>query len=115
MKYWNTRIYRDYLVSKGISGNRKTFPKQWKHWINKAGLGGFSTKDFRNYNGKYYFTGKNRYFRVNRLGEFQCSVPIQHWDKWGNSVGITYPYIPRSEKEFLYVVKWMIEQTKEMK
>ena len=69
--------------------------------INKAGLKGFSTKDFRNHNGKYCFTGKNRYFRVNRLGEFQCSVLFNIGINGGNSLGVTYPMFHVLKKEFL--------------
>lgn len=115
MKYWNTKMYRKYLVSKGISGNRKTFPKQWKYWMKLASVCKYDTEYRRVYHGKTHFSGHNRLFRINCYGEFQCSVPSEHFDRWSNSVGITYPTVPQSEKEFLYVVKWMIEQTKEMK
>lgn len=111
-KWWRYRIYR---VTKGVVRNKINVPKQWKHWMKQLRLNTWDTKYLREHYGRFYIKGRDRHFRINCFGEFQCSVPLEHFDRWSNSVGYTYPTIPQTEKEFNWVVKHMIEQTKDMK
>lgn len=115
MKWWKTKIYRDMTRRHNIHSKKFNLPKQWKHWIYISGLTKQGSGYFRTHFGNLYFSGKGRHFRINRFDEFQCSVPIEHFDRWANSTGYTYPMIPKTEKEFRWVVKTMIEQTRDMK
>ena len=115
MKFWRTRIYGEMLRKYKIKCTKHKLPKQWKHWIKKAGLHWNSTKHCRERFGKTLFIGCGRHFRVNRYGEFQCSVPSAHFDRWANSVGYTCPVFPQTEAELLSIVTTMIEHTRDMK
>lgn len=111
MKWWKTRIYRDSVCT--IRNNR-SLPKQWKHWMKQMRVNKYDSEYRRTHYGKTHFCGRNRLFRINRFGEFQCSIPLEHFDRWSNSVGYTYPSIPQTGQEFEWVVKHMIEQTQDM-
>ena len=111
-RWWKSRIYRN---TKCNVRNKHYLPKQWKYWMKQTRLTNYDSEYQRAYHGRTHFSGRNRLFRINCFGEFQCSVPLEHFDRWGNSVGCTYPTIPQTEGEFKWVVKHMIEQTKDMK
>ena len=114
MKWWRTYIYRKSLAYHGLNRTNHHLPKQWCHWVKKMNLDKYDTEYRRTRYGKTHLSGHNRLFRVNRYGEFQCSVPLEHFDRWSNSLGYTYPMIPKTFKEFQWVVTTMIEQTRDM-
>ena len=79
-------------------------PKQWKHWARKAGL---RTESRRGRFSGFYLVGRGRRWRVNCYGEFECSCPTEHFDRWANSRGEAMDTIPKTESEFLAAV-WMM-------
>lgn len=84
-------------------------PKQWKHWAQKAGL---KPQD-READGLYHLVGRNRLWRV--LSDkviFQCSCPIPEFDRWSNSLAAEFKVIPKTEAEFLSVVKQLPNEAK---
>lgn len=93
--------------------NRTRLPKQWKYWAKKAGLKP-SGKSGREYWDKFYLTGKDRYWRVNDKGDFECSCPIEYFDRWANSRGVFLVGIPACEKEFLGAVYCMHKDSENM-
>lgn len=82
-------------------------PKQWKHWVRKAGLRVSYTKTRSRWN---WFTlaGRGHIWRVNMYGHFQISCPVADFDRWANSSGPAVGTVPKSEAEFLEAVKFLI-------
>jgi len=78
-------------------------PKQWLNWAKKAGL----EKDSRVIEGRYMI-GLNRRWRVNCYGQFECSCPLEHFDRWANSTGARWEGVPKTEAEFLEAVKCLV-------
>ncbi len=81
---------------------------KWKSWCHAVGikptlqpaLG--EEPDYGN------LKGRNRYFRINASGEFDCSQPLELFDRWANSTGITIRFLPASFKEFKNVIEFML-------
>lgn len=84
------------------------FPKQWLYWAKKAGL---KQTRARTYAKEYYFVGHNRNWRVNGFGDFECSCPLEYFDRFANSSGAKIKGIPSSEVEFLNAVKDMLNES----
>jgi hypothetical protein len=83
-------------------------PKQWVHWAKKAGLNRGSR--YRKYNLKGdCLYGLDRVWRVNCDNIFECSCPVEYFDRWANSRGSEWNGIPQTEKEFLNAVKILVE------
>lgn len=80
-------------------------PKQWKHWAKKAGL---KPERIRGAGNGFYLVGSGRRWRVNRNGQFECSCPIEDFDRWANSIGAMVDAIPQTEKQFLVTVELLI-------
>ena len=87
-------------------------PKQWKHWCKKARLEPESKYSKHDY---IYLIGYNRRWRVNASGIFECSCPLEHFDRWVNSRGAAFDSIPTTELEFLNAVKSLIIDSKDTK
>ena len=94
--------------------DRIVLPKQWKHWARKAGLkvtgGGWRCRHPR---AGLYLQGKNRNWRVDCNGKFQCSCPLPKFDRWANSHGAYATAFPQNEKEFLAIVLQLREESKD--
>lgn len=84
-------------------------PKQWLHWVQKAQL-----KPDTKHCG-LYLSGRNRHWRVDCYGIFECSCPLEYFDRWANSSGAEHPKIPQTEKEFLSAVKELHYLSKDTK
>ena len=82
-------------------------PKQWVHWARKAGLRPNGAG--RGVRAGYYLKGRGRHWRFNSEGDFECSCPTEHFDRWANSRGAGMHGIPYSEKEFLARVEELRE------
>ena len=94
---------------------RIKLPKQWKHWARLAGLK--ATGRAFHSRGLYaglYLRGKNRNWRVTCHGDFECSCPLEHFDRWANSHGAYAVKFPQNEAEFLAIVKQLREATKDV-
>lgn len=89
---------------------KSSLPKQWKHWAKKFGL---RTYYGHGKEGNYDLKGRNRRWRVNCFGDFQCSCPNEYFDRWANSLAATFDGFPKTEKEFMFAVKTLIEQSKD--
>lgn len=87
--------------------------KQWQHWVKMAGL----RKEWgRGRQGQYYLVGRNRRWRVNAYGDFECSVPLERFDRWENSSsGWSHDGVPKNKDEFLRAVNSLIAHTQNMK
>jgi len=79
-----------------------TPPKQWMYWAKKAGL---KREWGRGRQSTNYLVGRGRRWRVNCFGDFQCSCPIEHFDRWANSLGAEMDGMPKTEAEFLAAVR----------
>lgn len=84
-------------------------PKQWFYWCRKAGLKPETKRG--NYAG-FYLKGRNRRWRADCNGNFVCSCPNEHFDRWANSRGAGVGHIPQSEAEFNAAVEYLLEQSK---
>lgn len=85
-------------------------PKQWLHWARKAKL----RREYgRGIEGAYYLVGRGRRWRVNSRAIFECSCPLEYFDRWANSRGAAMEGIPKTEAEFLRDVETLIEQSKD--
>lgn len=93
---------------------RTRLPKQWKYWAKKAGLKP-SGRTGREYWDKFFLTGRDRCWRINDKDIFECSCPIEHFDRWANSRGAEWIGIPKDEKEFLDAVKVLIDESRNAK
>ena len=92
-----------------------TLPKQWKYWVKKAGLKFYGSG--RGYWDKFYFTGRNRNWRVCSQETdpvLECSCPNEHFDRWANSYG-SCVFIPKTEEAFMNSINFLIGGTKDMK
>jgi hypothetical protein len=85
-------------------------PKQWLHWAQKAGL---SPERKRGRGNKFYLVGRARRWRVNCHNEFECSCPLEHFDRWANSRGAQMDAPPKTEEAFLAAVLTLREQSKD--
>lgn len=85
-------------------------PKQWKYWCRKARLQPESK--YGKHSG-FYLKGRNRRWRVNCEGTFECSCPSEHFDRWANSRGAEANLLPRTEIEFFAAVSHLIEKSKD--
>ena len=65
--------------------------------------------------GQFYLVGRNRRWRVNAYGDFECSVPLEHFDRWANSSGWSHDGVPSTKDEFLRAVDSLVKHTKAMK
>lgn len=83
--------------------NNIKIPKQWFHWMKKAGLK-WHRSSIRGKNRLWAMQGHGCYWRVNCHGHFQRSEPYEDFDRWGNSLAATIEDLPVTEKEFLDVV-----------
>lgn len=89
-----------------IELKKQKLPKQWKHWVSKAGLRREST--YRSHWSHFTLRGRDHVFRVNMYGHFQISCPIADFDRWANSAGPSVGTVPKTEAEFLATVKFLI-------
>lgn len=80
-------------------------PKQWKHWLLKAGF-----KTSAKINPVYYWKGFGRHWRINCYGELQASERYDDFDRWANSVFYTHRGNPKNLLEFLLIVTKMKER-----
>lgn len=85
-------------------------PKQWTHWARKAKL---HPETRRGSHRGFYLVGRDRNWRVNCHGDFECSCPTEHFDRWANSRGAVMPGVPRTETEFLAAVRALHEQSRD--
>lgn len=83
------------------------YPKQLKHWIKKAGLKQFGTKQIsktkRNTAHNFSFAtfeGHGFFWCFTINGEIYRSSVVENFEDWNNSLAFTLP-IPDSEKLFL--------------
>jgi len=76
---------------------------EWLHWAEDAG--------FR-FEPGFRLEHHNRYWRVNASGNFECSCPLEHFDRWANSTGARWEGVPQTEAEFLRAVEQLIEESK---
>lgn len=81
-------------------------PKQWKHWCKKARIKCF-------FKDPCSMIGRDRQWRVNMHSIFECSCPLEHFDRWANSRGAEWDGTPESEHEFLIAVERLIEQSED--
>jgi hypothetical protein len=84
-------------------------PKQWLYWAQKAGL---RPERKRGRGNEFYLIGRARRWRMNCHGVFECSCPLVHFDRWGNSCGAELQTPPKTEAEFLAAVIMLREQSK---
>lgn len=83
-------------------------PKQWLHWAKKCGI----SPEWKRYSyAGFYMIGRGRRWRVNNLGQFECSCPTQYFDKWSNSRGAFTSVIPKTEAEFVLSVNRLREES----
>jgi len=81
-------------------------PKQWPRWLEKAGLSADRRYlDMPN--------GRNRNWRVDASGNFECSCPLEYFDRWANSRGAAMVGIPATEADFIRTVNLLIEKSKD--
>jgi|694.fasta_scaffold03608_31 hypothetical protein len=85
-------------------------PKQWLYWAQKAGL---RPERKRGRGNKLYLVGRSRRWRVNCHNEFECSCPLEHFDRWANSRGAQLGGTPKTEAEFLASVRELRERSKD--
>ena len=85
-------------------------PKQWLHWAQKAGL---RPERRRGRGNKLYLVGRARRWRVNCNNEFECSCPLEHFDRWANSRGAKMDAPPKTEAAFIAAVAILREQSKD--
>jgi hypothetical protein len=91
------------------------FPKQWLHWAKSAGLEPENSAKWYKHCRNPYFVGHNRVWRVNMFGVFECSCPLEYFDRWANSRGADNNSLPRSEAEFLATVASLIYRSRDVK
>jgi hypothetical protein len=72
-----------------------------KGWI-KAGRGN-----------EFYLVGRARRWRVNCHNEFECSCPLEHFDRWANSRVAQMDAPPKTEAAFLAAISMLREQSKD--
>lgn len=80
-------------------------PKQWSYWCKKARLYKSGRQQWLS------IIGRNRVWRINRDGNFECSCPLEHFDRWANSRGAEMQGIPKTESEFLQKVRDLYEKS----
>lgn len=85
-------------------------PKQWLYWAKKSRL---HSEWGRGQKGASYLAGRGRRWRVNCHGDFECSCPTEHFDRWANSRGAEMHGIPTTEAAFLAAVRDLHERSKE--
>lgn len=85
-------------------------PKQWKHWLKAAHLTDMSNRS--SYSG-WIIKGRDRHWRVNCNGVFECSCPLEHFDRWANSRGAESDHIPTSKADFLKTVNALLVESKD--
>ena len=81
-------------------------PKQLKRWLYKARLrpcGWRPTTAVRR--GFAAYEGHGRVWRIVN-GQLHMSCPIEHFDRWANSLEMRVP-LPTCEKDFVNTVKWI--------
>lgn len=86
-------------------------PKQWLHWAKKAGL---KPERRRGRGNKLYLVGRARRWRVNCHNDFECSCPLEHFDRWANSRGARMDSLPKTEAEFLAAVAMLRADSQRM-
>jgi hypothetical protein len=69
-------------------------PKQWLYWAQKAGL---RPERQRGRGNGFYLVGRGRRWRVNMHNVFECSCPLDHFDRWANSRGAQVDALPKTE------------------
>lgn len=89
-------------------------PKQWVYWAKKAGLKPESSrKSYRRHGRLPYLRGRDRNWRVNCDGVFECSCPLEYFDRWANSRGANMFGFPKTEREFISAVNILIESSRD--
>lgn len=91
----------------------KKLPKTWKRWLEKAGLHVKNDKWKHREWTKFYFFGHGHHWRVNCYGAIQLGDSLAKFDRWAlcDIVEHDGPF-PRSEKEFVQIVKSLLQQKK---
>jgi len=84
--------------------------KQWPRWMEKAGL---KRDAGRGFYGQHYMIGRDRRWRVNCYGQFECSCPLEYFDRWANSSGGQMDGIPKTEVEFIVAVNLLIAESED--
>lgn len=82
-------------------------PKQWKHWCRLANLR--PTYSNRQVGSWTYLKGRGRMWRVDCNGFICCGDTYDRFDRWANSDAIVRAPMPRTEAEFLAMVKNLVE------
>lgn len=84
-------------------------PKQWKRWLEKAGI----TLQSRESWNRGYGIGYGRRFMVSRFGTLDVSCPIEDFDRWANSrVASVDMTSIKYESEFIKLVEDLLEEAK---
>lgn len=83
-------------------------PKQWRHWVQLAGLHRSRGPGSRKAWASFYLYGRNRWWRVRTDPEtgapvLQVSCPIERFDRWANSSSLWMP-LPRTRDQFLMTI-----------
>jgi hypothetical protein len=86
-------------------------PKQWLHWAKLAGLKPESSDKNYRHGRNPYLRGRNRNWRVTNQGYFECSCPLQRFDKWANSVGSQCHSLPETKQQFLILIASLIAES----
>jgi hypothetical protein len=79
-------------------------PKQWKHWLKKAGFDPLDEFEKRH---PTNWKGFGRHWRININNWLQASETKETFDRWANSVFFSTEGIPQTEHEFLERIKHM--------
>lgn len=85
-------------------------PKQWLYWAQKAGL---QPERRRGSGNGYYLVGRGRRWRVDCHGDFECSCPTDHFDRWANSRGAQRRGVPQTQAHFLAAVRELRDASKD--
>ena len=61
-----------------------------------------------------YLIGRGRRWRVNCHGQFECSCPLEEFDRWANSRGSYRETVPSNQMDFLSTVLSMVKETENL-
>lgn len=89
---------------------KNTLPKQWKHWLAAAKLRPYGKAYDQARNPVYNFIGRGRHWRINCHGHFQVSEVYEDFDRWANSVRYTIFTTPKTRKEFIDNVNFLLKR-----
>lgn len=85
-------------------------PKQWSYWAAKYHIKPHVRPGCKR-RGRTVLVGRDRHWRVNCYGVFECSCPLEHFDRWANSRGAEASRIPQTEQEFKATIAQLIKES----